>query len=173
MGDRCAQAGLMPKLEISPTAVYGILNAVGQSCECDLDRSWMQGPRVPLRWNAAAKERVVQDLSFDAESPFVKTEISGILARGPQHTRGEAGVTLEEAPLAYEEIVIPTRDLTEDPLATTSAAPVGPAGPWAPVAPSEPGQPEFWWLGTVLGCAIAVGFGTFIAIRSSRRGGAK
>ena len=152
--------------EISPTAVFGILNAVGQSCECDLDRSWMQGPRVPLRWNAAAKERVVQDLSFDAESPFVKTEISGILARGPQHTRGEAGVTLEEALLAYEEIVIPTRDLTEDPLATTSAAP-------APSESSESGQPEFRWLGTVLGCAIAVGFGTFIAIRSSRRGGAK
>ena len=152
--------------EISPTAVFGILNAVGQSCECDLDRSWMQGPRVPLRWDAAAKERVVQDLSFDAESPFVKTEISGILARGPQHTEGEPGVTLEEALLAYEEIVIPTRDLSEDPLATTSAAP-------EPSESRESGQPDFWWLGTVLGCAVAVGFGTFIAIWSSRRRSSK
>ena len=148
--------------QISPTAVFGILNAVGQSCECDLDRSWMQGPRVPLRWDVAAKERVVQDLSFDAESPFVKTEISGILARGPQHTEGEPGVTLEEALLAYEEIVIPTRDLSEDPLATTSAAP-------EPSESRESGQPDFWWLGTVLGCAVAVGCGTFLAVWSSRR----
>ena len=148
--------------QISPTAVFGILNAIGQSCECDLDRSWMQGPRVPLRWDAAAKERVVQDLSFDAESPFVKTEISGILARGPQHREGEAGVTLEEALLAYEEIVIPTRDLAEDPLPTASAAP-------APSEPSESEEPEFSWLGTILGCAIAVGLGTLLAVWSSRR----
>jgi len=101
--------------EISPTAVFGILNAIGQSCECDLDRSWMQGPRIPLRWDAAAKERVVQDLSFDAESPFIKTEISGILARGPQHREGEAGVSLEEALLAYEEIELPARELDDSP----------------------------------------------------------
>ncbi len=148
--------------EISPTAVFGILNSVGQSCECDLDRSWMQGPRVPLRWDAAAKERVVQDLSFDAESPFVKTEISGILARGPQHREGEAGVTLEEALLAYEEFVIPPRDLTKDPLTTASAAP-------APTESGESGQPDYYWLGIVIGCAVSVGFGTFLALRSSRR----
>ena len=152
--------------EISPTAVFGILNAIGQSCECDLDRSWMQGPRVPLRWDAAAKERVVQDLSFDAESPFVKTEISGILARGPQHTKGEAGVSLEEALLAYEEIVIPTRELEEEPTAQAATTPA----PTETVR-EEPAPRKKRWL------AIAVALITpvlvsalFLLLQSRRRG---
>jgi len=153
--------------EISPTAVFGILNAVGQSCECDLDRSWMQGPRVPLRWDAAAKERVVQDLSFDAESPFVMTEISGILARGPQHSKGEAGVTLEEALLAYEEIVIPTRDLSEDPLTTAEARTTEPA-------PEEPAQeepaPKKPWLAIAVALATPVLVSVISLLLLSRKG---
>jgi hypothetical protein len=148
--------------EISPTAVFGILNAVGQSCECDLDRSWMQGPRVPLRWNAETKARVVQDLSFDAENPFVRTEISGILARGPQNKQRDSGVTLEEALMAYEEIVIPTPDISDSPPTTTDTEP-------APSESPDSGQPDYWWLGTVIGCAVSVGFVTFLAIYSSRR----
>ncbi len=148
--------------QISPTAVFGILNAVGQSCECDLDRSWMQGPRVPLRWDVAAKERVVQDLSFDAESPFVKTEISGILARGPQHTEGEPGVTLEEALLAYEEIVIPTRDLSEDPLTTAEALTTEPA-------PEEP-APKKPWLAIAVALATPVLVSVISLLLLSRKG---
>ena len=152
--------------EISPTAVFAILNSIGQSCECDLDRSWMQGPRVPLRWDAETKARVVQDLSFDAENPFVRTEISGILARGPQNKQRDAGVSLEEALMAYEEIVIPTPDLPDSPPTATNAEPASSETP-------DSGQPDFWWLGIAIACAISIGFGTSLAIYSSRRGASK
>lgn len=150
--------------EISPTAVFGILNAIGQSCECDLDRSWMQGPRIPLRWDAAAKERVVQDLSFDAESPFIKTEISGILARGPQHTKGEAGVSLEEALLAYEEIVIPTRELEEEPSAQPTAAPAPAEDEGEEPASKKP------WLAIAVALITPVIVSTLFLLQSRRRG---
>ena len=152
--------------EISPTAVFAILNSIGQSCECDLDRSWMQGPRVPLRWDAETKARVVQDLSFDAENPFVRTEISGILARGPQNKQRDAGVSLEEALMAYEEIVIPTPDLPDPPPTVAGAEPAPPETP-------DSGQPDFWWLGIAIACVISIGFGTSLAIYSSRRGASK
>jgi hypothetical protein len=158
--------------EISPTAVFGILQAVGQSCECDLDRSWMQGPRVPLRWDAAAKARVAQDLGFDAENPFVRTEISGILARGPERKERAEGVTLEEALLAYEEFVIPTPDLSdasvmpEDPQAATPTqnnqqekvrAITAKETSWAAIA-----------IALVIGCIVIPTFMIFLAIKFGR-----
>lgn len=152
--------------EISPAATFGILNSIGQSCECDLDRSWMQGPRVPLRWDAKTKARVVQDLSFDAENPFVRTEISGILARGPLNKQRDSGVSLEEALMAYEEIIIPTPDLPDSSPTATDAEPVSSETP-------DSGQPDYWWLGNVIACAVSVGFVTSLAINSSRRGSSK
>ena len=152
--------------EISPAATFAILNSIGQSCECDLDRSWMQGPRVPLRWDAKTKARVVQDLSFDAENPFVRTEISGILARGPLNKQRDSGVSLEEALMAYEEIIIPTPDLPDSPPTAINAEPASSETP-------DSGQPDYWWLGIVIACAVSVGFVTSLAINSSRRGSSK
>lgn len=150
--------------EISPTAVFGILQAVGQSCECDLDRSWMQGPRVPLRWDAAAKARVAQDLGFDAENPFVRTEISGILARGPERKERAEGVTLEEALLAYEEFVIPTPDLSD--------ASVMPEDPQAATPTQNNQQEKTSWaaiaIALVIGCIVIPTFIIFLAIKFRR-----
>ena len=109
-----------------------------------------------------ATEVAQQDLSFDAENPFVRTEISGILARGPQNKQRDSGVTLEEALMAYEEIVIPPPDLPDSPPTTTDPEP-------APSESPDSGQPDFWWLGIVIACAVSVGFVTSLAIYSSRR----
>ena len=97
---------------ITPASVFGILSVIGQSCECDLDRSWMQGPRIPLRWDTSTRERAVERIGFDPESPLVRSEILGILSRGPgARPREETqALSLEELLLGYEELVV------EDPV---------------------------------------------------------
>lgn len=55
---------------------------IGESCECELDRSWMQGESIPLRWNMEMQTEVARTLGFDAENPMVKMEIAQILDKG-------------------------------------------------------------------------------------------
>lgn len=131
--------------EITRAALFGVLAIVGQSCECDLDRSWMQGRRVPLRWGADTRARAVAALGFDPESPLVRAEIAGILARGPSAgfvgTEGpEVGErSVEELLLGYSEIDV-AAELARADAAQAPAASVGGPGTAAssPQAPSAP-----------------------------------
>ncbi len=68
--------------EITRNSVYHTLSVIGQSCECGLDRQWMQGTMLPLIWGQKEQAKVVDALGFDAESPGVKMEISQILSMG-------------------------------------------------------------------------------------------
>ena len=93
--------------DIDEDSVLGVLAKVGESCECGLDRSWMRGVRVPLRWDAATRKLAVEKLKFDPENPLVKSEISSILAKGPngQATKnGESSVA--DLLLGYSETEI-------------------------------------------------------------------
>lgn len=63
--------------------IANMLGVLGQDCECDLDRAWMQGPLIPMRWGSDLQAEVLKEIGFDAENPMVKTEVSRILARGP------------------------------------------------------------------------------------------
>ena len=77
---------LGPVLEgeaITRTQLSSMLGLLGQDCECDLDRSWMQGLLIPMSWGMEQQAEVLKEVGFDAENPMVKTEISRILARGP------------------------------------------------------------------------------------------
>lgn len=70
--------------EITEKSVYTIFSTVGLSCECGLDRSWMQGTAIPMRWDVDTQRFVAATLGFDPESPLIKMEMSQILAkRGP------------------------------------------------------------------------------------------
>ena len=66
--------------QIQEYSILGILSVIGLSCECGLDRVWMMGPRIPLRWDKSQQRRVVQTLGFDGENPMVKQEMASILA---------------------------------------------------------------------------------------------
>ncbi|HNR32347.1 MAG TPA: hypothetical protein PKI11_15755 [Candidatus Hydrogenedentes bacterium] len=59
-----------------------IMAYIGASCECGLDRSWMQGVMVPLRWDRPVRERLTRHLGFDPDSPLVRMEVNQILAQG-------------------------------------------------------------------------------------------
>lgn len=60
--------------------LYRILSVIGLSCDCGLDKRWMTGPLLPLRWNEKMQSDVVKSLGFDAENPMVKTEMSSIIS---------------------------------------------------------------------------------------------
>ncbi len=65
------------------TAIQEHLAVVGQDCECELDRSWMQGPMMPVSWDPSLRKKAFTSLGFDTENPMVKSEMSRIIARGP------------------------------------------------------------------------------------------
>ncbi len=94
--------------DISKDSMLGILANAGESCECDLDRSWMRGPRIPLRWDADTKQQATELLGFDPENPVVKSEISGILSKRPKGTRGAKDSTPSVAELlaGYSEAAV-------------------------------------------------------------------
>lgn len=96
--------------EVTSTRLQEILAVAGQDCECDLDRSWMQGPMIPVRWGPDREQAAYKALGFDPENPLVKAEISRILARGKNPVTGEEndtiGTELDMLLLGYSEEVL-------------------------------------------------------------------
>ncbi|MAT14083.1 MAG: hypothetical protein CMJ46_02295 [Planctomyces sp.] len=123
----------------SLTELSTILSYVGQDCECELDRSWMQGKMFPHRWDEAQEAIAAKALDFDPGSPLVKSEITRILARGPNGRRNlnvgvesegdllqlsqteEGNVTAEEADDILRELnILPAEEDYETDSETTS-----------------------------------------------------
>lgn len=75
--------------------INNLLTLVGADCECGLERSWILGRMMPLRWNKKKQQEVVKWHKFDAENPLVKAEMSKILSISPSKERkqGAAGTT--------------------------------------------------------------------------------
>jgi hypothetical protein len=67
---------------LSHPSVSAILNTIGLNCECGLDRKWMQGVMVPLKWDRDRKQEIANQLGFNPESPEIRIEMSQILAKG-------------------------------------------------------------------------------------------
>lgn len=76
---------------ITGSRMFSILSRIGLSCECGLDRRWIMGSRIPLRWERKIQRDVVKFLGFDAESPMVKMEMSSILSIGRFSVQMEEG----------------------------------------------------------------------------------
>lgn len=109
--------------DISKDAVLAILATAGESCECDLNRSWMRGPRVPLRWDDEVKQQATKLLGFDPENPLVKSEMSGILSKRPKGTRGATDGTPSVAELLAGYSEAPVEDSPVDPDSGSRTAP--------------------------------------------------
>ena len=54
----------------------------GADCECGLDRRWMTGRMIPLRWDESVKAPLAKSLGYDPENPMVMMEIARIVRRG-------------------------------------------------------------------------------------------
>ena len=68
--------------QLNDRTIHAVLNTIGLSCECGLDRSWMQGAMLPMKWDEDVQQQVAQHLGFDPENPAIKMEMSQILSKG-------------------------------------------------------------------------------------------
>jgi len=67
---------------LNQESISAILDTIGLNCECGLDRKWMQGTMVPLKWDRERKQQAAEQLGFNPESPEIRIEMSQILAKG-------------------------------------------------------------------------------------------
>lgn len=107
----------LPGPLITATRMREILSVIGQDCECELDRSWMQGPMMPAVYDRSFREKAYVELGFDPENPSVKSEISRIISRGPNSQPGYAANaaatpanTVENLFMGYSEQTLATDD---------------------------------------------------------------
>ena len=66
--------------QINSGRIYNLLSLVGADCECGIDNSWIMGDMIPLRWGPSQQADLSDQLGFDVENPFVKTEMSQIIS---------------------------------------------------------------------------------------------
>lgn len=130
--------------EITRNRLLSVLSVIGASCECGLDRKWMLGTRIPLRWGSKTQAAVVKHLGFDAENPMVRTEISQILSiGGSAGTQAAGDVTFEEGILGgYRETAVefpnesPTETISPAQLQSLAAPRPAPSEARAPLRTS-------------------------------------
>ena len=119
---------------ITRTAIAERLTLIGQDCECDLDRSWFQGPVFPGRWDIARQAAAARRLGFDPENPMIRTEVSRIVLRGPL-----PGQSRRSAGAAYDALALGYREETVDAAETEPAGGGDSAGETAAVMARAPG----------------------------------
>ncbi len=84
---RSLQNALLQQVNIN-----NLLTIVGADCECGLDRSWIMGKMLPIRWDKKHQKEVIKWHNFDAENPFVKAEMSQILSIAPNKVRKQGAL---------------------------------------------------------------------------------
>ena len=106
--------------EATPGEIERRIGLVGESCECELDRDWMQGKMIPLEWGTALQGEAAKTLGFDPENPRVKMEISQILKNGSGSGGAVESFAYSDDPLVgYSEVQVVNFDqetLTDQPV---------------------------------------------------------
>lgn len=125
---------------ITRTLLEERLTLIGQDCECDLDRRWLQGTVFPGRWDTARQTEAARRLGFDPESPMVRTEVSRIVLRGPiaGQDRGSSSEPRPSLAFGYREESVDAKTEADSETNSTNANP-----PPEPVhSKTSPGIPE-------------------------------
>jgi hypothetical protein len=85
MYGRCRRMGpLLKGAHLKEEIITNMLRFIGADCECGLDKSWMLGKMIPLRWDSKLKAAVFEQYGFDADNPMVVSEMSQILSIAPE-----------------------------------------------------------------------------------------
>ncbi|MBL9127053.1 MAG: hypothetical protein JNL97_05375, partial [Verrucomicrobiales bacterium] len=134
---------------ITRTVLQDRLAIIGQDCECDLDRSSLQGPVIPARWDTSRQEAAARALGFDPENPLIRAEISRIVLKGPAKPGAKRNVSgaFDALALGYSEepIDAPTT-ATSSAASSAAVAELPPAPgtrePEAPAIPSPSATPS-------------------------------
>jgi hypothetical protein len=132
---------LLAGAALSAEELFGILAMIGLSCECDLDRSWMRGMRIPMRWDAPLRQRAAECLGFDPDNPMVRSEVTSILAHRSDPGPAAGGPkSVNELLLGYRELVVDAAPTAEtSPSASPSPEPIPAKVPPAPEQAKEKG----------------------------------
>jgi len=164
---------------ITRTGVQERLVLIGQDCECDLDRAWLQGPVIPGRWDRSLQETAARALGFDPENPRVRSEVSRIVLRGEGDRSRQQRPTTALA-LGYTEESIETGNDAPGDSAADANPPIaigpasgGPSAPGgaAPDAAPAPASAAPLWLAVLGVFAVALGFGLWQFRRHTARHG--
>jgi hypothetical protein len=111
--------------QLNDQTVHAVLNTIGLSCECGLDRSWMQGGMIPLKWGDDIQSQVAKHLGFDPESPAIKMEMSQILSKGGAGQGAKIKVAqadIDTLLAGYSEISATAAESTATPEASVDSA---------------------------------------------------
>jgi cell division septation protein DedD len=97
--------------DIDAYALGYFLSVIGADCECGLDRRWMTGRMIPLRWDESVKTRIARVLGYDPENPMIMMEVARIVRRG-YYPGGFADFpkAADSQILGYQEIPIVIED---------------------------------------------------------------
>jgi hypothetical protein len=68
--------------EITSNNLTELLLIIGADCECGLDKNWLQGTMLPMRWDKDDQAIIAENLGFDPENPLIKMEINHIMRMG-------------------------------------------------------------------------------------------
>ncbi|MBC8243312.1 MAG: hypothetical protein H8E20_02860 [Verrucomicrobia bacterium] len=146
---------------LNTESITAILGTIGLNCECGLDRKWMQGAMVPLKWDRDRKQQVAKQLGFNPESPEIRIEMSQILAKGGPgqgvHRSKIIGDTLDELLTGYR---------TGSLAANKSSAPIGQAEEL--IAVTESKFSMMTWVAIAAAAILAIG--GIILLTARRRG---
>lgn len=102
---------------VTENNLLNLLGLIGADCECGLDRSWLLGTMIPLRWSPELRKLLVKQLGFDVENPAVKSEMSQIIAISQAGGNRQSNDRL----YSYREEVIQVEPEIETPRVSFSA----------------------------------------------------
>lgn len=167
--------------EITSEKIISLLSVIGADCECELDRSWLQGEMIPAKWDSDKFTVLTGQLGFDTENPMIKIEISQILQKGRQDAKPPGFEAIKGLKMGYREIEI-SFDLPEsvpNQQETSAQESVPPNSfcdetPKSTPAEQQSGEDEFtlWNPLYVMGAAGLIVLGValcIIIIRSGRK----
>ncbi|MCC6234001.1 MAG: hypothetical protein IT580_15255, partial [Verrucomicrobiales bacterium] len=172
---------------ITQTVLQDRLALIGQDCECDLDRSSLQGPVIPARWDSSRQRAAATALGFDPENPLIRAEISRIVLKGPARPASSRAApnAFDALSLGYSEDPVSAPDSTSasadaepatdsDPTDVraggtrpTSAASTPPPPTTAAAAVLQRGTLASWFALSGLSLVVAVA-GTWLLVRARK-----
>ena len=65
--------------QLTKSNLVDLLLVIGADCECGLDKTWLQGTMLPIKWDLPLQKQVAENLGFDAENPYVRMEMMAIM----------------------------------------------------------------------------------------------
>ncbi|GAB5407203.1 MAG: hypothetical protein Aurels2KO_54340 [Aureliella sp.] len=88
---------------ITHERVVAQLALVGESCECETDRDWLDERSLPFYWDEEQDWVASGILGFDPGNVQVQAEVRRVIARGKRQNQGRSGDTIERIVASYME----------------------------------------------------------------------